>query len=115
MAKLFIKKRYGVVPNEILNNPELSLKAKGLFAYLQSKPDGWKFSVERIAKQTKEGADAVRSAIRELEEKGYLRRIPVKEKNGRFAGYDYLLTEEAGKFFPIDFNKKVAIKGRKLE
>ena len=94
MSKLFIKNRFGVAPNELLNDENISLKAKGLFTFLQSKPDNWEFSVERIAKQTKDGKNSVRSAIKELEEAGYLVRTPVKDENGRWAGYDYILFEK---------------------
>lgn len=31
MSGLFIKEKYGQIPNAILNNSELSLKAKGLW------------------------------------------------------------------------------------
>ncbi len=93
MAKLIIKNKYGIAPNEILNNENISLKAKGLYTYLQSKPDGWKFSIQRISLQTKDGKSAVREAIKELENFGYLKRIPLKDDNGRWNGYDYELFE----------------------
>jgi len=93
MSKLRVQKCYGVAPSALLNRPDLSLKAKGLFVFLQSKPENWSFSVERIAKQTKDGKDSVRGAIKELETAGYLRRTPVKNKDGRFDGYDYILAE----------------------
>jgi len=94
MAKLIIKNKYGIAPNEILNNENISLKAKGLYTYLQSKPDGWKFSIQRISLQTKDGKSAVREAIKELENFGYLKRIPLKDDNGRWNGYDYELSEK---------------------
>ena len=93
MGKLVIKSRYGIVPNELLNDPNISLKAKGLFAYLQSKPDGWSFSREKISRQTKDGRDSISSALQELEENGYLQRIQVRNQNGIFTGYDYVLHE----------------------
>lgn len=62
------------IPNAILQNKSLSLKAKGLWAYLNSKPDGWIFSIDRIANETADGRDAVRSAIHELEAAGLLAR-----------------------------------------
>lgn len=62
------------IPNAILQNKSLSLKAKGLWAYLNSKPDGWIFSIDRIANETADGRDAVRSAIHELETAGLLAR-----------------------------------------
>ena len=91
--KLYVRGRYGVVPATVLENPDLSLRAKGLFAFLQSKPDGWRFSIERISRVTKEGREAIRGAIRELEEAGFLIRIPTKDKEGKFKGYDYILVE----------------------
>ena len=94
MGKLIIPKKYGQAPNELLNNPDLSLKAKGLFTLLQSKPDGWKFSTDRIAAQTKDGRDAVRRTLQELEQHGYLERKPSYDnKKKRLTGYDYILYE----------------------
>lgn len=92
MSKIYIKEKYGQIPNELLNNDEISLKAKGLFGYLQSKPDGWDFSEERITKKIKEGKTALHSAIKELEEYGYLRRESNKDSEGKWSGYNYTLS-----------------------
>ena len=62
------------IPNQILRNPSLSLKAKGLWVYLNSKPNGWVFSIDRIATEMSDGRDAVRTAIQELEQAGLLQR-----------------------------------------
>jgi len=93
MNKLRIRNKYGVTPNAILNQEELTFRAKGLFGFIQSKPSGWNFAVWRIAKQTKEGEIAIKSALKELEEHGYLTRIPRKNKIGRWDGYDYVLND----------------------
>lgn len=82
MAKLIINNRYGIVPNDLLNNPEISFKAKGLFAYIQSKPDNWNFSAKNIATQTKESIDGVRTGLVELERHGYLVRTKFNKENG---------------------------------
>lgn len=82
MAKLIINNRYGIVPNDLLNNPEISFKAKGLFAYIQSKPDNWNFSAKNIATQTKESIDGVRTGLVELEKHGYLVRTKYNKENG---------------------------------
>jgi hypothetical protein len=105
MPKLIIKNKYGIIPNEILNSKELSLSAKGLYGYLQSKPDGWRFSISRMASQLKEGKDAIRRAILELEKFGLLKRIPKKDKGGRWVGYDYELREELAENPPISPEK----------
>ena len=72
---------FAQVKNEVLFDPTISLKAKGMFAYLYAKPDVWDFSGDRIAKEMKEGRGAVYSTLRELEDAGYLNRD--KKSNGR--------------------------------
>lgn len=72
--KLRIDNNFGIAPNKLLNDEKISLKAKGLFVYIQSKPEGWSFSAERIALSQRDGLDSVKSAIKELEEHGYLIR-----------------------------------------
>lgn len=67
MAKLNLSHRYGITPNEILNDPRLSFKAKGLYGYIQSKPDGWEFSADKILTQTKDGRDGINAGLNELE------------------------------------------------
>jgi hypothetical protein len=92
MALIKIQRFFGAVPNTLLNNPEISFKAKGLYAYLNSKPDNWDFSVEGIAAQVKEGIDSVRAGIHELENFGYLKRVKYQNEKG-FWEIDYMLFE----------------------
>ena len=92
MALIKIQRFFGAVPNELLNNPDISFKAKGLYAYLNSKPDNWDFSVESIAAQVKEGIDSVRAGIHELEKFGYLIRIKYQNEKGYWE-VDYMLFE----------------------
>ena len=68
----------------------LVLRAKGLFAYIQGKPDKWNFSAERIALECKEGLQSVRSALRELETFGYLQRVKSQNEKGHWE-WDYIL------------------------
>lgn len=62
------------VTNLVLNDPTISWKAKGIYAYIYSKPDGWDFSARRIAKDARDGNDGTISGIQELEEAGYIKR-----------------------------------------
>ena len=98
MGKLIIKNRYGTIPNDLLNSIHISFKAKGMYAYIQSKPDNWEFSAERISKQVKEGLPSVISALKELENFGYLSRNRYQNNKG-FWVVDYLLYE-----IPIEEN-----------
>ena len=80
---------FGMVPNALLNDSLLSFKAKGLFAFIQSKPDGWFFSVERIAGQSKEAKTSVSEGLKELEKFGYL--VREKRQTGKGFVTDYKL------------------------
>ena len=78
---------YAQVPNELLSDPKVSLKAKGMWSYIQSKPNDYDFSADRIISETSDGKDSVQSALKELEESGYLLRKRLQ--SGRV---DYCLT-----------------------
>lgn len=87
-----ITNSYTVTPNHILNNKDLSFKAKGLWAYINSKPEGWDFSVDRIALATKEGVKSVRSGLAELREAGLLSHQPkINPETKLFEGQEYFL------------------------
>lgn len=90
MSRLYVKDRFAVIPNSILNSEKISFRAKGIFAFLNSKPDGWKFSANRIAAQSSDGRDSVISALKELENVGILTRKKTR-KNGKWSGVDYIL------------------------
>lgn len=90
MAKLHIKNRYGVTPDNVLTHRELSWKAKGLYGYIQSKPEDWEFSVGRF--EGKDGKDSTQSGIWELEQYGYLTREKHRQKDGTWE-IEYTLYE----------------------
>lgn len=90
---------YGMVPNSLLNNNKISLKAKGLFAFMQSKPDGWQFSVEKISFQCKEAKTSISEGLKELEMFGFL--IRKKQQTGNGFTVDYHLFFEAISVNPI--------------
>lgn len=71
------------VANGVLNDSKLTPGAKGLYAYLYSKPDGWQFSAVRISKDFKCGRDHIITLLKELDENGYLSRH--KMPDGRMA------------------------------
>lgn len=68
------KVNFTQVPNEVLSNPDLSLKAKGLYSYLISKPDSWEWSSVRIEKDTLESRKSIMKILQELETHGLLER-----------------------------------------
>ena len=69
---------YTVMSNEHLRNRELSLKAKGLLSQMLSLPEEWDYSLEGLSRINREGVDAIRTGIRELEEHGYRAAAPAR-------------------------------------
>ena len=76
-------KGFTVMANYHLQDITISLKAVGLLTKMLSFPDGWKFSTEGLAAICKEGPDAIQSALKELEQHGYLARRRLRDEKGR--------------------------------
>lgn len=74
---------YTTLCNIALNDPELSLKAKGLFAFLMSKPTDWTISYRGLMTQLKEGQWSILKALKELEDTGYLQRDLEQNSDGQ--------------------------------
>lgn len=76
------------VSNEVILNPNLSLKAKGIYAYLFSKPDDWEFHSDIVCSEIKESYPVFRETLKELIQAGLIVR---KQKNegGKFGGITY--------------------------
>lgn len=78
------KQRFVVVDRATINDSRLSFRARGLLAWMLDKPDGWRASAEAISDATTEGRDAIRTALRELEDAGYLARRKYRGPAGRW-------------------------------
>lgn len=101
--KKHTKHNFTQVSNTIVEDKKLSFKAKGVFLYMWSKPDGWKFWADDIKKHGTEGKEAIKKAIDELETEGYLVKTRVMQGNLKNR-YDYNLSDEAD-FLNEELNK----------
>jgi len=63
---------YTQIQNSILADPTLSLKAKGLYSFMYSKPNDWNFTTASMASQLKEDKKTIQRIMRELHEIGLL-------------------------------------------
>lgn len=72
---------YTHVNNEIFHDKNISYKAKGLFCQMLSLPDNWDFKENSIKALATDGISSVRTGLKELMEKGYLVRKPIREGN----------------------------------
>lgn len=84
---------FTIIPNAWVRDPNLTRRARGLLAELLSHKEGWKVSTDSLWKAGTEGRDAVRKAVQELEDAGYLRREARVGESSKFDGLDYVLTD----------------------
>jgi len=83
-------KDFTVLSNYHLKDKGLSLQAKGLLSVMLSLPDDWKYSISGLAAISKEGKKAIKSALDELKEHGYLVVTKHAPKAGdRYISYEY--------------------------
>lgn len=66
---------FAQVPNKVARDARISLRAKGMYFYLYSKPETWEFAGDRICLETSDGRKMVYAALKELEKFGYLKRV----------------------------------------
>ena len=85
---------YTVICNHHLKDMNLSLKAKGLLSIMLSLPDTWNYTTRGLAAICKEGVDAIRSGIQELEKAGYIIRRRLRGPDGRITDTEYVIYEQ---------------------
>lgn len=87
------------VPNRWLRDRRLSLKSIGLLAQLHSHRPDWSVSLARLARSNDCGIDQIRTAIRELEQYGYLERSQGRANN--LFGEAVYVTRDPSSGFPL--------------
>jgi hypothetical protein len=97
MSIVHISKRenpYAQIDKRVLEDPRLTWRAKGILAYLLSKPSGWKVNVKDIWNNGLEGRNAVQECLNELNKIGYASLEDSRGENGQLAGKVWKVTEE---------------------
>jgi len=82
-----------ILQKTVLQDENLSWKAKGLHCYLMQLPSDWQINVADLSNRSKDGRDATSSALSELQKAGYVKRTKINDEGGKFAGYDYEVHE----------------------
>lgn len=96
--RLSFEDNYTQIPNAWLRDRRLSLRARGALGELMSHKEGWQMALTDLVTRhedgrTREGDEAVRTAVRELEAGGYLTRERLRDDAGRLRATDWVLQE----------------------
>lgn len=102
---------YVMIDKYGLNDERLSWKAKGLLAYLLSKPDDWQVYESDLIKRAADGRDSVRTGLRELEKYGYLSRRQIRGENGSFGHLEYSVYERP---ITLDDTEEITADGKSV-
>jgi len=90
-----INSKYVKIPNELVDDRNLSWKAKGLFCHMASKPDSYNFTVSSLSSQFPDGRFCTFSALDELKERGWVTWIKRPTGKGIYT-LEVSLTPESG-------------------
>jgi hypothetical protein len=85
--------RFVIVDQTAVEDTRLSWAARGLLAYLLSRPDDWKVLVNDLKKRGNLGRDGVYALLRELRGAGYVRFERNRDAQGRMRGGTYIVSE----------------------
>lgn len=88
------RRDYTVLRNAALRDTKLSLKAKGCLALMLTFPDDWAYHLGHLETLSRDGRDALRAAIRELENAGYIERHQTRGPGGRLAEAEYRVSDD---------------------
>lgn len=89
--KIEQQKDYTIMANHHLRNKSLSLKAKGLQSLMLSLPEDWDYTLKGLAAICGDGVDSISSALKELEQAGYVVRSRVRNERGQLTGTEYII------------------------
>ncbi|MEE3716975.1 hypothetical protein V2H45_09480 [Tumidithrix elongata RA019] len=96
IIKVNHERNFTQIDNETIRDRRLSFKARGLLTLLLSYPHNWEIYVPALVEASeKDGEEAVRTGLKELETLGYLYKQRVKDACGKFRGWMYVISETA--------------------
>ena len=84
---------YTVMSNTHLKDRRLSYKSKGLLSVILSLPPDWDYTITGLSVIAADGVDSVKTAIKELEQYGYVTRTQLRDERGRMAQNEYRVYE----------------------
>jgi hypothetical protein len=87
------KENFKVIDLTCFQDKNLSWKAKGIFSYLISRPDGWEINMSDLRDRSIDGVDSIYSGLDELLDHKYVFRITKKNEKSQIVKRGYFVTE----------------------
>lgn len=84
---------FTIIRNRMLQDENLSLKAKGLLAMMLSFPPNWVYHAKHLQQLSTDGRDSLRTGLQELEAAGYISRTQTRDEAGRLSSTAYWVTD----------------------
>ena len=82
---------YQAIPRDLIFDNTLSNRARFVFCFMASKPNGWDFFLEPMAKEIGYSVETLRKYINELVNSGWLEKGEQKNEKGMFGAIEYTL------------------------
>ena len=82
---------YVSIPSDILQDVNISLKARGLYVTIMGLPRHWSLSIRGLLPILKESKNTICSILKELETYGYVSRSQSKDSSGKYGDIVYTL------------------------
>ena len=83
-------KKFQVIPRELVFDNSLSDRARFVYCFMASKPDGWDFLLNPMAKELGYSVETLRKYINELIDSGWLKKGE-QNNDGKFGAVVYTL------------------------
>ena len=88
---------YVSIPSDILQDVNISLKARGLYVTIMGLPRHWSLSIRGLLPILKESKNTICSILKELETYGYVSRSQSKDSSGKYGDIVYTLHARSAK------------------
>lgn len=76
---------YSIIPNELVQNDNMTWAARGLMVYILSMPNDWVFYKTEVMKHGEKKRDAFNKIWMELQRFGYITKENIRDDKGRYA------------------------------
>lgn len=95
LTKVRVEKntKYVTINLTAVEDERLSWTAKGVHLYFMSRPPDWKVRIADLLNRSSQGRHALKAAIRELKENGYLCLRKIRGDDGQFIDNEYVIYE----------------------